>query len=390
MIRQHGPSDQVGTRSHADPIAEFRLPASDHTKTTIAAADVPALRREIAEWTTTRGADNYTEMIHIGKQVVRPPGPPEQVGRWLADEEVKRLANGDLWYLDAGLCALLESAHATMPRFAPRQHDLPSQSGFAVFAQPIAKRSPRDELQLAAYVEKLALGQDVDHLASLPVEIGAVSWGPLSISTPQAPAGAVWMSFYACTRVGEISDETVRRAATAILPPMLVDNEAVVPWIPDGADDAGWMLPDPEPHDAIGTWGWAAMVFAAFRLATQAGLVDRATERTPRPERRRTQRAGLPGRDVHTVRLRHATHPGGGAGDAGREYSCRWVVRGHWRNQPWGPNRSLRRPTWVLPHVKGPDGAPLRGGERVNVATAPTTSEGDQREARAPRSVGEP
>lgn len=321
----------------------------------LAPADVPALRRRIAEWTAERGASNYTEMIHIGKQMVRPPGPPEQVGQWLAEQESKRLAEGDLWYLDADLCALLQAAHATMPRFAPREHDLPSKRGFAVFAQPIARRSPNDELQVAAYIEKLTLGEAGDHLKSLPVEIGAVSWGPLTVPTPQAPAGAVWMSFYSFT------------------------NEAVVPWTPDGADDAGWMLPDPEPDDAVGTWGWAAMVFAAFRLATQAGLVDRAVERTPRPERRRTQRAGLPERDVHTVRLRHSDQAGSSTDGTGRDYQCRWVVRGHWRNQPYGPRRELRRPTWVLPHVKGPDGAPLRGGERVNVATAPATNEGDPR-----------
>jgi hypothetical protein len=29
MIRQHGPSDQVGTRSHADPIAELRSLAGE-------------------------------------------------------------------------------------------------------------------------------------------------------------------------------------------------------------------------------------------------------------------------------------------------------------------------------------------------------------------------
>ena len=49
----------------------------------------------------------------------------------------------------------------------------------------------------------------------------------------------------------------------------------------------------------------------------------------------------------------------------------RWVVRGHWRNQPWGPGRELRRPVYILPHIKGPDGAPLIGGERVTTVTAP-------------------
>jgi hypothetical protein len=41
-----------------------------------------------------------------------------------------------------------------------------------------------------------------------------------------------------------------------------------------------------------------------------------------------------------------------------RVYKTRWVVRGHWRNQPYGPERALRRLTWIEPHWKGPEGAP--------------------------------
>jgi hypothetical protein len=41
------------------------------------------------------------------------------------------------------------------------------------------------------------------------------------------------------------------------------------------------------------------------------------------------------------------------------------VVRGHWRQQPYGPQRTLRRPVWINPHVKGPADAPLAHTERV-------------------------
>lgn len=51
----------------------------------------------------------------------------------------------------------------------------------------------------------------------------------------------------------------------------------------------------------------------------------------------------------------------------GREYTHRWVVRGHWRQQAVGPGRSQRRPTWVPSHLKGPEGAPLLQTERVMV-----------------------
>lgn len=41
------------------------------------------------------------------------------------------------------------------------------------------------------------------------------------------------------------------------------------------------------------------------------------------------------------------------------EWSHRWMVRGHWRDQPCGPGNSLRRLTWIDPHVKGPSDKPL-------------------------------
>lgn len=30
------------------------------------------------------------------------------------------------------------------------------------------------------------------------------------------------------------------------------------------------------------------------------------------------------------------------------------LVRGHWRNQPWGPGREFRRMVWIEPHTRGP------------------------------------
>jgi hypothetical protein len=47
-----------------------------------------------------------------------------------------------------------------------------------------------------------------------------------------------------------------------------------------------------------------------------------------------------------------------------RDYQHQWVVRGHWRQQ-WYPSRNVHRPIWITPHIKGPEGAPLLGGERV-------------------------
>lgn len=36
------------------------------------------------------------------------------------------------------------------------------------------------------------------------------------------------------------------------------------------------------------------------------------------------------------------------------ELKSQHVVRGHWRNQPYGPKRSLRKRVWIEPHWRGP------------------------------------
>lgn len=339
-------------------------------------ADVPMLRRQLAEWHAgPYGAEHYTMMIRVGRQQVRPSGPAHLVGPQLAAAEASRLGEADLWYLDEGLCELIQAATPTMPRFAPVPQDLPSVSGFAVFATPLTDRDPIGDAGVTDLLARIGreASEVTRRLAEQPVEIGAVSWGPLDPDPVRAPAGGVWMSFWSWSRLDQVIDDPeLLRRAKAITAPMAVDNEAVIPWCPEGDNPAWWLLP--AATEQATTWGWAALALAAFRLAGQGNLADTATERTARPERRRTQRAGLPERDVRVIRLRRG-EGGDPTGESGREYHHRWVVRGHWRQQPWGPGRQLRRPVWILPHIKGPEGAPLLGGERVTVMGAPQEPE---------------
>lgn len=41
------------------------------------------------------------------------------------------------------------------------------------------------------------------------------------------------------------------------------------------------------------------------------------------------------------------------------DWSCRWEVDGHWRNQPHGAGRKETRLQWIMPYVKGPDDKPF-------------------------------
>lgn len=68
--------------------------------------------------------------------------------------------------------------------------------------------------------------------------------------------------------------------------------------------------------------------------------------------------------EVRVITLRR---PAGekSTGESDREWKHRWMVRGHWRMQPWGPKRERVRPVWIAPHIKGPEDKPLIGGEKV-------------------------
>jgi hypothetical protein len=115
----------------------------------------------------------------------------------------------------------------------------------------------------------------------------------------------------------------------------------------------------------------ATTLAAAWHLMEQPRLVDRSRLEPDRKERRSLARAGDASPDVTLVDLRRQYVPqdrdGGEGEQGGRRYRHRWVVSGHWRDQPYGPERALRRKTWIPAYVKGPDGAPMLTSEKVNV-----------------------
>jgi hypothetical protein len=363
-------TSRADTASRADTV----IPA--HT-----ASDVPLLRRALADYhASPAGTLYYHRAILIDRQPLRPDGPPGQAAERLAAAEATRLREADLWYIDEDLCTLLAAAHRSMPAFAPRPPDLPSRTGFTVFAKPIATWVRGTDEGADKIVDTLdPTGTDTQlrtaarRLHRQEARIVAASWGPAR--HPAWPAGGLWMSFYAHTPPADslFDDPATRQRLSAMLPPLMVDNEAALAWRPDGAAADDYLLPGPNTPETPGRW--ARLVFTTFQLAAQATLASTGHLRTPRPERRRTARAGLPERDVRIIRLRHNPtgdqRRGQPAETTGAYWRHRWVVRGHWRNQ-WFPRLADHRPTWIAPHLKGPADAPLLGGTKVSLASAPT------------------
>jgi len=98
--------------------------------------------------------------------------------------------------------------------------------------------------------------------------------------------------------------------------------------------------------------------FAAFLRFIKEPYIEHRAIVPSRHARKRADRNQVDRNSVHVVHLRKADHkstpPAGGT----IEYSHRFMVKGHWRNQ-WYPSIQAHRPRYIMPFIKGPDDKPL-------------------------------
>ena len=119
-------------------------------------------------------------------------------------------------------------------------------------------------------------------------------------------------------------------------------------------------------EDAIeGTVQLMSFLAAAALLMASPGVADRTTLVPKTKTARKDAKKGRSG-NVTVISLHAPKHVATGEADeSGRVYTHRWMVRGHWRNQPHGPNRSRRSVRWIPSYIKGPAGKPLKETDRV-------------------------
>ena len=98
-------------------------------------------------------------------------------------------------------------------------------------------------------------------------------------------------------------------------------------------------------------------ILCIWRLCQQT-LATVVTENPGRAFRHREKRANLPEKPVSVITLRRVNH--GPVGESHVEWSHRWVVSGHWRNQPYKEDgQVVYRQIYIHPFFKGPDDKPL-------------------------------
>lgn len=286
----------------------------------VRAVDLPELRAELASFADSAEGVSYWEEHAATVEHYRTTAAS---GRQLGDV-VRDALNGDLYAVSGPMAELAATAGQSLDLFDMDAQDLPTPNGVLIFEQ-----SPQ-----------LLHGPDED---GTPIVIHGATW----TARNDGRGGYVWI-----TPIAEQGGHShLMLGGPALLPFAMADYLASI--------GRTGMTREKNLFDYLITTMRAAW------LLMQQPLVEETEVQPDRAVRKRLRRAG---REPVAVRLIELRRPksSGGQGDGDREYHHQWIVRGHWRQQ-WHPKRQVHRPVWIAPHIKGPEGAPLIGGEKVNV-----------------------
>lgn len=298
---------------------------------------VPAIREQFSRLWDPNGVFGYSVRMadevngaHFGNDRVT----PEEAIATATDT----LRRAELWYIAGDMLDLVEAAASGVPADTlasecapPSLTDTP---GFAVLEKPW-----------------VSVAEDEIVSDARPFEITALSW---------SYAHLLGVPMLVVTTYGH----TVMERTTLDL------------WAPIGRTE--WMMPEPLEYDEqrdllrpkvlVSVTEDRRFIAAFFALIHQQGLAHMQRVEPTRTVRRQQARAGYDDSTVKLVTLRRLTYTDSSDDSEARQYTHRWIVNGHWRNQPYGPGRTQRRLTYIAPHIKGPADAPLKEYEHtVNV-----------------------
>jgi hypothetical protein len=299
----------------------------------------PPHPRDVAEW-----RNQLMHAWHEGGTLHNMAHALDAVGQHFEPHwEFRTLKDASLWFVGKDMCDLLEVAAPKLPDTALTDDICPFPEGLVVFERPI-------------------FGIDAEG-SDYEVAVGGYVWGR-----------SLWGADY--SRMLGITCYGPNPHGAEI--PLLPLGTLIWPYGVGPDDGLDWMV-DREGHGASLTPQQQASMaedrrrlMALWLLSSQPGLtanrsyIDRATERR---EFRAAHKARRPMQDnrVRIITLRRPASPQGEPqeGETHKEWQHRWMVSGHWRDQPYGPDRSLRRMQFIHPYIKGPDDKPFLGGATV-------------------------
>jgi hypothetical protein len=274
-------------------------------------------------------------------------------------------------YVSPDVTEVIDKARETWRPETLNPGDLFTQNGFLVFPRPILldDMPPTKESPLRAIPP--------DGMLHGYIPLRAVSW--MTIHSEDLSVGSVWISFFVAAddeydladKLGAPSrfetgpdGERIPRDEARKLMPMTMVHQWQWSWGTKGVAAEDWDNPeryDVMPEDSVDHMiarakQQTALMQTIWRIASQLVAVK---QRPQRQMWRDANRKGIAHKEVTVITLRRGRS--GPYEETGRSLEVRFVVRGHWRNQPYGPRDDpYYRQIWIAPYVKGPEDAPLR------------------------------
>lgn len=274
------------------------------------------------------------------------PASRAEAEQALGDESMRwRMA--ELFYVTPEMTELARAASTSMPSYSLHAEDLPADNGIIYFDGSLGESFQ-------------SFGGD-----SRPaLTIVAAVWGRMVLEDAAGTRKpGVWVSWYTDTRANREEALTAYSEDFQALAAASAAFDRRGPWT---YDDEEVLLFGDESIDAYEGHSHKqarAFLLLCSWLLMQQTVASTDSEQPERSTRRRLAKAGVTEiAPIRVVSLRHRSALPTGRSE--REYLHRWMVRGHWRRQ-WYPKQDRHVPIWISPHIKGPDGAPIMGGEKV-------------------------
>lgn len=294
--------------------------------------DVPIMRDELTRhMDTPQGREMYRLLGRTHGWAGIPAGSIagaiDSASDSVHEMELGTLRVAELFHVNNDMTDLAMAAGLSLPGFRMEREDLPAEAGLIVFAKPIAATVLADAIDGSETYTTAALWRVV-HAQMLSV------------------------MFYTSRELNKWHGPDAARSG---LPVLVHDNECFM-----------GLGVDYDPTDGSIVADWGRTLIASWLLMQQPGVAQRSPYKYSQMDRAWLKRRRIKPGAVTVVKLRYAPSDGHGSAEgSSREYHHRWFVRGHWRRQRYA-SRNGHIPIWISPHIKGPEGAPLRTGLKVN------------------------
>jgi hypothetical protein len=292
----------------------------------------------------------------------------------LYDAEMGRLIDCDPIYVSEEMCEVVEAARHSFEPEPLLETDLMTPRGFLWWAKPL-EMSDRGQRPLSiravswsreyaakseeASLEVLARLNEPERYEKLGDRIKAAEMQDL---IDEGAFEAVGVSICLYAERDHYLGVTQERNVEPV-PDHVWADTASVPVVPFhltpwhfGQEFQGNEVD--EKGDPTGAADWWTMVQVTLRLMQQK-IAAKHFFRPDRAGRREAKRLGHPEeREIIVVRLRRERSETSEPTGKSANYSHRFIVGGHWRNQPY-PKEGIHRQIWISDYVKGDDHLPL-------------------------------